>query len=97
MPPTSRGLLRLFLRSWRPSRVSNSARSYARAATPPKVQKAAVASPRQPVVLREYQEECIQAVLSHLNEGHKRMGVSLATGSGKTVCTVIIDIIIFPY
>jgi ATP-dependent helicase IRC3 len=35
--------------------------------------------------LREYQKECIQAVLSHLNQGHKRLGISLATGSGKTV------------
>ena len=34
--------------------------------------------------LRNYQEECIQAVLTHLNDGHKRLGVSLATGSGKT-------------
>ena len=41
--------------------------------TPPKIQ------------LREYQEECIQAVLSYLKAGHKRLGVSLATGSGKTV------------
>ena len=39
--------------------------------------------------LREYQEECIQSVLSHLNEGHKRLGISLATGSGKTVGRVI--------
>ncbi|EXJ95007.1 hypothetical protein A1O1_00125 [Capronia coronata CBS 617.96] len=35
--------------------------------------------------LREYQEECIQSVLSYLDKGHKRLGISLATGSGKTV------------
>ncbi|TKA82029.1 hypothetical protein B0A49_00167 [Cryomyces minteri] len=34
--------------------------------------------------LREYQEECIQSILSYLAQGHKRLGVSLATGSGKT-------------
>lgn len=38
-----------------------------------------------PIVLRDYQEECIQSVLDYLNQGHKRLGVSLATGSGKTV------------
>lgn len=38
------------------------------------------------VRLREYQEECIQSVLSYLGKGHKRLGISLATGSGKTVC-----------
>lgn len=43
----------------------------------------AEASPR--ISLRSYQEECIQAVLSSLENGHKRIGVSLATGSGKTV------------
>ncbi|KAJ4289117.1 putative ATP-dependent helicase IRC3 [Kalmusia sp. IMI 367209] len=37
------------------------------------------------ITLREYQEECIQSVLSYLEKGHKRLGVSLATGSGKTV------------
>ncbi|EUC31557.1 hypothetical protein COCCADRAFT_6547 [Bipolaris zeicola 26-R-13] len=51
-------------------------------------------SPTHPpaVVLREYQEECIQAVLSYVERGHKRLGVSLATGSGKTVIfTHLID------
>lgn len=35
--------------------------------------------------LRDYQEECVESVLSYLRNGHKRLGVSLATGSGKTV------------
>lgn len=38
-----------------------------------------------PIVLRDYQEECIQSVLHYLDQGHNRLGVSLATGSGKTV------------
>ena len=42
--------------------------------------------------MREYQEECIQSILSYLDKGHKRLGVSLATGSGKTVIfTHLID------
>lgn len=45
------------------------------------------ASPLQ-ITLRNYQEECIQSVLSYLGKGHKRLGVSLATGSGKTVIFV---------
>ncbi|KAB8292323.1 hypothetical protein EYC80_008065 [Monilinia laxa] len=85
MPPVSKGLLELFVRSWRPLKIPSSTRSYARATALPKVKKALVTNPHQPVVLRQYQEECIQAVLSHLDQGHKRMGVSLATGSGKTV------------
>ncbi|KAJ8122417.1 hypothetical protein O1611_g9845 [Lasiodiplodia mahajangana] len=48
--------------------------------------------PFQPVRLREYQEECIQSVLSSLQQGHKRIGISLATGAGKTVVfTQLID------
>lgn len=35
--------------------------------------------------LRPYQDECIQSVLSYLEKGEKRLGISLATGSGKTV------------
>jgi ATP-dependent helicase IRC3 len=45
-----------------------------------------LATPPLKIRLREYQEECIQAVLSHLEKGHKRLGISLATGAGKTVC-----------
>ncbi|KAK3940640.1 P-loop containing nucleoside triphosphate hydrolase protein [Diplogelasinospora grovesii] len=46
----------------------------------------------KPVRLRDYQEECIQSVLSSLSQGHKRLGISLATGSGKTVIfTQLID------
>ncbi|OLL24253.1 putative mitochondrial ATP-dependent helicase irc3 [Neolecta irregularis DAH-3] len=37
------------------------------------------------VKLRPYQEECIEACLSHMEEGKKRLAISLATGSGKTV------------
>lgn len=44
------------------------------------------------VRLRNYQEECIQSVLSYLRKGHRRLGISLATGSGKTVIfTQLID------
>jgi len=53
--------------------------------------KAAAAQPVQPpvkpaeVTLRKYQLECIQAVVESFKQGHKRVGVSLATGGGKTV------------
>ncbi|KAI9793810.1 MAG: hypothetical protein M1833_000533 [Piccolia ochrophora] len=51
-----------------------------------------LAIPSAKVRLREYQEECIQSVLSYLEKGHKRLGISLATGSGKTVIfTQLID------
>src|ERR1700753_2411773 len=58
---------------------------------------ATVASAAPPVAreeairLREYQEECIQSVLSYLGKGHKRLGISLATGSGKTVSVEILQ------
>lgn len=39
----------------------------------------------QAVQLRDYQLECIQSVVSALKNGHKRVGISLATGGGKTV------------
>ncbi|KAF2450393.1 P-loop containing nucleoside triphosphate hydrolase protein [Karstenula rhodostoma CBS 690.94] len=67
------------------------------ASTTVKVTPAAAAPPPLPVsplkiTLREYQEECIQSVLAYLAKGHKRLGVSLATGSGKTVIfTHLID------
>lgn len=54
--------------------------------------KKAVAQQQQPpvkpeeVTLRKYQLECIQAVVNSFKQGHKRVGVSLATGGGKTVC-----------
>jgi ATP-dependent helicase IRC3 len=37
------------------------------------------------IQLRDYQEESIRSVIEHLEEGHNRLGLSLATGSGKTV------------
>ncbi|CUS07110.1 unnamed protein product [Tuber aestivum] len=37
------------------------------------------------IKLRNYQEDCIQAILTHMNEGGRRMAISLATGGGKTI------------
>ncbi|KAI1205759.1 P-loop containing nucleoside triphosphate hydrolase protein [Annulohypoxylon truncatum] len=46
----------------------------------------------QKISLRDYQEECIQSVLTSVKNGHKRLGISLATGAGKTVIfTQLID------
>jgi primosomal protein N' len=35
--------------------------------------------------LRPYQEECVDAVLAAIKQGKRRLGISLATGAGKTV------------
>ncbi|KAL7273355.1 putative ATP-dependent helicase IRC3 [Rhizina undulata] len=45
------------------------------------------APPEQPekLTLRPYQRQCIEAVLKSMEEGYRRLGISLATGSGKTV------------
>ncbi|KAI9054999.1 hypothetical protein LZ554_002142 [Drepanopeziza brunnea f. sp. 'monogermtubi'] len=86
MPPASRGLLGS-IRKWRLCTSSIISRPYASTSS-------ALDSIKPPIKirLREYQEECIQAVLSHLKQGHKRLGISLATGSGKTVIfTQLID------
>jgi superfamily II DNA or RNA helicase len=50
-------------------------------------------NPPAGIRLRQYQEECIQSVLTYLEKGHKRLGISLATGSGKTVSTDTLTLI----
>ncbi|KAH7313047.1 DEAD/DEAH box helicase-like protein [Rhexocercosporidium sp. MPI-PUGE-AT-0058] len=85
MPPASRGWMG-YLRRWRLCTKSLVLRQFATASAVSPV------APPLKIRLREYQEECIQAVLCHLDKGHKRLGVSLATGSGKTVIfTQLID------
>ncbi|KAL1964405.1 hypothetical protein VTN77DRAFT_6963 [Rasamsonia byssochlamydoides] len=85
LQPVSQGLWRLFqprkslqlhLRPWRSTSTSTSF------STQPPLPHG---EPSTGIQLRQYQEECIQSVLDHINQGHKRLGVSLATGSGKTV------------
>ncbi|KAL1984633.1 hypothetical protein VTN96DRAFT_8855 [Rasamsonia emersonii] len=84
--PLSQGFRRLFQarRSvqlhLRPCRFTStsSTSSYAQPRSPD-------GEPSTGIRLRQYQEECIQSVLDHIAKGHKRLGVSLATGSGKTV------------
>ena len=44
-----------------------------------------------PVILRPYQEHCVDACISALDSGSTRIGVSLPTGSGKT--TVFISLL----
>lgn len=43
------------------------------------------------IVLRPYQEQCLDACLDALRQGHSRLGVSLPTGAGKT--TVFISLL----
>lgn len=77
-------LSRTFLRLSRPSPIYPLWRQLRYTSTTPnQLLEDPIAPP--PVVLRDYQEECIQSILRYLDEGHKRLGVSLATGSGKTV------------
>ncbi|OAA56671.1 dead deah box DNA helicase [Niveomyces insectorum RCEF 264] len=46
---------------------------------------AAATNPLPALLLRDYQEDCIRSVLASLDRGQKRVGISLATGAGKTV------------
>lgn len=85
MPPASRGLLRvLWSPKWRPQFHPTRGLTTQAVKDPPQVVDPPL-TPKVGIRLREYQEECIQSVLSYLRKGHKRLGVSLATGSGKTV------------
>ena len=84
MPPLSRGLIGI-LRT-RPAFNRISYRFYASAASSAEISAEGLPVP-PPIRLREYQEECIQSVLENLEMGRKRLGISLATGSGKTVNT----------
>lgn len=82
MSSASRSRLPLF-RRWTAALLPL-ARRYVSATRPTCLE---IPSPKAPVKiqLRQYQEECIQAVLASLQQGKKRLGISLATGSGKTV------------
>ena len=79
----------LYLSRW----LSQASRTLKYSARPSQVWRnlATVLDKSPPIVreeairLRQYQEESIQSVLSYLDKGHKRLGISLATGSGKTV------------
>ncbi|KAG9238864.1 putative mitochondrial ATP-dependent helicase irc3 [Amylocarpus encephaloides] len=84
MPPTSRGWISVLLGwgagTWKPRLLRYATTSAVTPQAPIKIR------------LRQYQEDCIQAVLTHLDKGDKRLGISLATGSGKTVIfTQLID------
>ena len=49
-----------------------------------------------PVVLRPYQETCLQACTEALESGATRIGVSLPTGSGKTTVFITLLSLIHP-
>lgn len=92
MRPISRLLSHRLLTSRAPSHLSRrlartlaTATSSASDSTSEPVEFPSPLRINSPIQLRDYQEESIQAVLNHVAEGHRRMGISLATGSGKTV------------
>lgn len=88
MPPTSRGLFKFPLRTIRRDiRHFRRCLATVKAAPAPEDVVEEVLNKPAGIKLRQYQEECIQSVLSYLDQGHKRLGISLATGSGKTVDT----------
>ncbi|KAI6785155.1 putative mitochondrial ATP-dependent helicase-like protein [Emericellopsis cladophorae] len=84
-------MLRSLSRRLYQTRPSLSLQGWARTAVPFQTLRrstyATTASePKSPKLqLRNYQLECIKSVISALKRGHKRVGISLATGSGKTV------------
>lgn len=53
--------------------------------------KARLVSTAPAIVLRPYQEHCLESCIDALHEGSTRIGVSLPTGSGKT--TVFISLL----
>ncbi|PHH60768.1 hypothetical protein CDD81_1165 [Ophiocordyceps australis] len=58
----------------------------------PRLQLSRASTLATKLTLRDYQLECIRSVIASLGRGHKRVGISLATGSGKTVIfTQLID------
>lgn len=66
-----------------PYRVNHHAPQYTRGLSISTALKDKSEKPR--IQLRPYQEEAINSVLSHLAKDRRRLGLSLATGSGKTV------------
>lgn len=84
MPPASRGRFALSLRQ-KCSPVVFLTRRLANLAQSSQYLLEPAINPPAGIRLRQYQEECIQSVLTYLEKGHKRLGISLATGSGKTV------------
>ncbi|KIJ38480.1 hypothetical protein M422DRAFT_33262 [Sphaerobolus stellatus SS14] len=65
--------------------------SYALFRRPTLLRNLATAVPLEPIVLRPYQESCLQACVEAFDDGIRRIGVSLPTGSGKT--TVFVSLI----
>lgn len=84
MPPASRGLFTATFRRTK-HKISFLTRCLATVSSSPAEVLEPVINQPSGIRLRQYQEECIQSILSYLDKGHKRLGVSLATGSGKTV------------